>query len=234
MPARILIVEDNTLVATALRRCLEAEGYVCEGVEDGEEALAVARRNPPDLILLDRGLPRLPGDEVARRLRADPRCSTTPVIMVTGKDDEADELVGFAVGADDYISKPFSPRVLVARVAAQLRRRERDEHSPVSVPTAVVKLDKHQPRAFVDRVPVPLTALEYKLLSTFIASGTVVLGASQLATMVFGQTDEATLTNLDAGIANLQRKLGPGGRCIQRLEDGRYAFCHPGDERPPA
>ena len=234
MPARILIVEDNVEVATALRRCLEAEGYICEGVSDGEEALAAARHDPPDLILLDRGLPRVPGDEVARQLRADPRCRATPVIMVTGKDDEADELVGFAVGADDYISKPFSLRVLVARVSAQLRRSARVEHPATSVPTAIVKLDKRYERAFVDRTPVALTGTEYKLLSTLIASGAVVLGAAQLATMVFGHAREPALAHLDAEIANLQRKLGPGGACIQRLPDGRYAFCHPGEERPLA
>jgi len=230
----ILIVEDNPEVANALVQHLEREGYICERATDGDEALAAVRRHPPDLVLLDRGLPGVPGDEVARQLRADPRCSSTPVIMVTGKAEESDELVGFAVGADDYISKPFSPKLLLARVEAQLRKKDRAESTHPSVPSASVKLDRSQPRAFVDRTPVPLTADEYKILATMIAAGSTVLEEHRLAAMVYPPGQANPTKRLAADIEELRHKLGTGGGCIQLVGPGMYAFCHPRDPQTPA
>ncbi len=230
----ILIVEDNPEVANALVHHLEREGYICERATDGDEALASVRRHPPDLVLLDRGLPGVPGDEVARQLRADPRCATTPVIMVTGKAEEADQLVGFAVGADDYISKPFSPKLLLARVEAQLRKKERAEAAHPSVPAAVIKLDRSQPRAFVDRTPILLSTDEYKILATLIAAGSTVLEEHRLAAMVYAPGQANPTERLASDIEGLRDKLGPGGGCIQCVRPGMYAFCHPRDTQTPA
>ena len=125
MPAasNVLIVEDDSEVAHGFcGKRLELEGYFCGVATDGEEALTEVQQQSPDLILLDRMLPGIDGDEVIRRLKSDPRTQSIPIIMLTGRSDESDELVGLALGADDYVSKPFSFKRLMARIAAHLRR----------------------------------------------------------------------------------------------------------------
>lgn len=123
MPTRnmVLVVEDESALAELLRFNREKEGYSCRRVADGEAALDEVRRRPPDLIILDRMLPRKSGDAVASQLKRDPRSANIPIIMLTAKVEETDELVGFALGADDYVMKPFSRKRLPARVAAVLR-----------------------------------------------------------------------------------------------------------------
>ncbi len=167
----ILVVEDSPEVAETLRELLEREGYAYEHAADGKQALAAVRRRPPDLILLDRMLPHVSGDEVLRRLRGDARCRHVPIIMLTGKSDEDDQLVGFALGADDYVSKPFSSKVLLARIAARLRdAAPADEESEAAV-LGSVELDRRQPRVFVNKAAIPLTTAEYRLLAALIAAG---------------------------------------------------------------
>src|SRR5262249_7306224 len=120
----ILIVEDEADLAELVSFQLQKEGYICRRQFDGNAALAEVQRDPPDLILLDRMLPKVSGDDVVQRLRRDPRTAGIPVIMLTAKVEETDELIGFAMGADDYVRKPFSMKLLLARITAVLRRKE--------------------------------------------------------------------------------------------------------------
>jgi two-component system phosphate regulon response regulator PhoB len=230
----ILIIEDSPEVAGLLRDKLEAEGYYCDYAADGEEGLVAARRQPPDLILLDRGLPRLTGDDVAQRLKSDPRSRNIPIIMLTGKADESDQLVGFALGADDYVAKPFSSKVLLARIAAQLRKKEIEAEEHDQLPAFCVELDRTQPRVLVDKNAIPLTATEYRILAALMAAGGTVLHSTQLLPMVYGKDNPQDERRLAGHVGGLRRKMGPAAGCIQVIADGEYAFCSPHGPRPSA
>ncbi len=236
MPAgcTILIIEDDAQVAGTVQKQLRQEGYHCDWVTDGEQALARVRRHPPDLILLDRVLPGLTGDEVVARLKGDPRTRPIPVIMLTGKGDESDELVGLALGADDYISKPFSLKVLQARIVAQLRRQTTidGEDDPFAVKS--ITLDRSRPQVYVDKTPVALTSTEYKILATLIAAGGHVLGRAQLGSMVYDDQVPPDKRNIDDHVADLRRKMGPAAFCIHAVLDCGYAFCPPPRQPAPA
>jgi two-component system OmpR family response regulator len=232
----ILIVDDNPEVAEAVREILNHEGYLCEYAPDGERALAAVRRQIPDLILLDRMLPRITGDEVTRRLKSDPRSQDIPIIMLSGKNCEQDQVVGFALGADDYIPKPFSPGVLLARIARHLRSgvglEDEFENAP-SMPSSI-RLDRSQPRVFVDKTPVMLTATEYRILASLMAAAGTVLTADQLLAMVYGREAPADDNSLHGHVGTLQRKMGPAAECIQVLSRADYAFCPPRGATPYA
>lgn len=230
----ILIVEDNAQVADMLRRQLEREGYHCELAVDGEQALSMVKSCPPDLILLDRGLPRITGDEVARRLKSDIRSQRIPIIMLTGKADESDQLVGFALGADDYVNKPFSIKVLLARIGAQLRGKQPIYEELDAPPPAMIELDRRQPRVFIDKTAVPLTAAEYRILASLMAAGGMVLRAEQLMSMFGGKDAPPDERTLEGYVGGLQRKMGSAAACIQIVGDGEYAFCPPRAPRPMA
>lgn len=227
MSAHILIVEDQSEVAGVLQKCLEREGFRCEHAADGEEALARVGRHQPDLVLLDRVLPRLSGDDVVRRLKADPRTRTIPVIMLTAKSDETDEVVGFALGADDYLPKPFSPRVLLARVQARLRSREMLDSLHAAAPVSSVLLDRERPRVFIDKTAVALTPTEYRILATLMAARGHVLRSELLVTLVFGSNSPDEQERLAGQVSGLQRKMGPAAACIQVVASNEYAFCAP-------
>lgn len=230
----ILIVEDDKEVAETIREQLQHEGYACCHAADGEAALAFARRQPPDLILLDRMLPRVSGDEVAQRLKSDPRSRGIPIIMLTGKADESDQLVGFALGADDYINKPFSPRILLARIAAQFRQRQCNEGDADEFSATSIELDRRQPRVYVDKTAIPLTSTEYRLLATLMAAGGTVLHREQLTTMIFGRDTPSDEHVLEGQVGGLKRKMGNAAGCIHTVADGVYAFCPPRQPRPTA
>lgn len=217
-----------------LRKRLEQEGYCCEQIADGDRALESVRTHRPKLVLLDRGLPGLPGDEVIRRLRADPRTHSIPVIMLTGKTEESDELVGLALGADDYVAKPFSPKVLLARIGVLLRRQNASEQENDRLPSNSIMLDRTQPRVYVDQTPVSLTAVEYKILAALIAAHGHVLERRQLITMVYGQKPPSNERVIEGQVGELRRKMGSAGGYIQDVADRGYAFCAPPGQRPPA
>jgi len=230
----ILVVEDDAGVADVLQKHLEREGYYCQVVISGEKALASIREHAPSLILLDRVLPGMTGDEVVRRLKADPRTRAIPVIMLTGKAEESDELVGLALGADDYIAKPFSTKLLLARIAAQLRRQEVLEQHGEAPATATIMLDRRQPQVYVDKTPVKLTTTEYKILATLIAARGHVLACDQLQSVVYGKQPPPSECSIAGHVEGLRRKMGPAAGYIQAVADEGYAFCGPMGERPPA
>jgi two-component system phosphate regulon response regulator PhoB len=230
----ILIVDDDPAVASALADCLRQEGYACTQITNGHEALQSVRQTPPDLILLDRMLPGLPGDDVIVKLKGDPRSRAIPVIMITGKNDESDEFVGLSLGADDYVTKPFSIKVLLARIAAKLRHKAAVDEIEESLPLTSIMLDRSQPRVFVDKTPIALSTTEYKILAALIAARGHVLGRQQLSSMVYGKKAAPDDQRIPLQVQELRRKMGPAAGCIQALAAEHFAFCYPAGQRAPA
>jgi DNA-binding response OmpR family regulator len=158
---RVLIVDDEVIVRDVLTRYLERDGFRVDAAADGEEALAIATSSPPDLVLLDLMLPKVDGFEVFRRLRA---LHDIPVVMITAKGEEVDRVVGLELGADDYVAKPFSPREVVARIRAVLRRGERAEHDDGTLVLGSLEIDRGRREVRRSESPVHLTRKEYDLL----------------------------------------------------------------------
>jgi two-component system alkaline phosphatase synthesis response regulator PhoP len=202
---RILVVEDEPAIAFGLQLDLKSEGYDVEIESDGESALQRARKEAFDLILLDVMLPRKDGFEVCRELRRDG--SKTPVIMLTAKTQEAEKVLGLEIGADDYVTKPFSPRELRARVKAALRRTAEDDLPIYRFGDAEVDFGRCELRRAGK--PVELTALEFKLLAAFIRNGGKVLSRDQLLDLVWGHGTFVTDRVVDNHVVTLRKKVEP-------------------------
>ncbi|MBE3109579.1 MAG: response regulator transcription factor [Acidobacteria bacterium] len=202
---RILVVEDEPAIAFGLQLDLKNEGYDVEIESDGESALQRARKEAFDLILLDVMLPRKDGFEVCRELRRGG--SKTPVIMLTAKTQEAEKVLGLEIGADDYVTKPFSPRELRARVKAALRRTAEDDLPIYRFGDAEVDFGRCELRRAGK--PVELTALEFKLLTAFIRNGGKVLSRDQLLDLVWGHGTFVTDRVVDNHVVTLRKKVEP-------------------------
>lgn len=222
---KILIVEDETDLAELLRFNLEREGYVCRAVSDGRTAVAEAVNNAPRLILLDRMLPGVSGDEVIAQLRHDPRTSAIPIIMLTAKAEESDELVGFALGADDYVTKPFSMKLLIARVAAMFRRMEAVSTEKEVLVAGPYRLDLTRYELTVNEQPIALTATEFRLLKTLMLADGRVLTRSHLIDSVMGTGTAVTDRTIDVHITSLRKKVGTAAAVwIQTVRGVGYTF----------
>ena len=202
---RILVVEDDSAIAFGLQVDLRSEGYDVEIASDGERALQLARRENFDLILLDVMLPRKDGFEVCRELRLGG--TKTPIIMLTAKVQEAEKVMGLELGADDYVTKPFSPRELRARVKAALRRTVGDESQTYRFGDLEVDFARGELRRCGS--PVELTALEYKLLTTFIRNRGRLLSRGQLLDLVWGHETFVTDRVVDNHVVALRKKIEP-------------------------
>ncbi len=202
----ILIVDDEPHIVQLARDYLEQAGFTVLTASDGPAALESARSRKPDLIVLDLGLPGLDGIEVTRALRRD---SAIPIVMLTARDDELDRVLGLELGADDYMTKPFSPRELVARVKAVLRRTERVEADSDLVVAGDLRLDVARMRVDVGGVPVDLTATEFQLLATMARRPGRIFTRSQLLDAVHGVAFESYERAIDAHVKNLRRKIEP-------------------------
>lgn len=224
----ILVVEDETDLAELIVFNLRREGYTCSYVGDGVSALHEIQRKPPGLVVLDRMLPGMSGDEVLAELKRSPRTAAIPTIMLTAKADETDELVGFALGADDYISKPFNMKRLIARVGAVLRRVDAAERKSDVVTMGPVVLDDSRLEVTVEGVPVSLTATEFKMLRALMSARGRVLDREQLIDNVLGPTVAVTDRTVDVHIASLRKKLGSAAAWVQTVRGAGYTF------RPPA
>ena len=201
---RVLIVDDEPKIVALARDYLERAGFAVATAYDGKTALASARGDRPDLVVLDLGLPELDGLDVARTLRAE---SPVPIVMLTGRTEESDKLVGLEIGADDYVTKPFSPKELVARVRAVLRRSERPVAASDIVSAGEVTLDIPRMRVTVDERVIELTPTEFQLLATLAREPGRVFTRSQLLDAVHGIAFESYERAIDAHVKNIRRKL---------------------------
>ncbi|MEK6798096.1 MAG: response regulator [Planctomycetota bacterium] len=223
----ILIVEDETDLRELLRFNLSKEGYLCRCVGDGNAAIEEVIRQLPDLIILDRMLPGRSGDEVAGHLSRDPRLAGVPIIMLTARADESDQLVGFALGAADYVTKPFSMKVLLARVAALLRRGEEGATMETLLRAGPIALDETRHLVTVEGVPIAPTATEFRILKTLMSAGGRVLDRNRLIDLVLGTNVAVTDRTIDVHIAGLRKKLGLAAEWIQTVRGVGYTFRAP-------
>ncbi|HLC02453.1 MAG TPA: response regulator transcription factor [Anaerolineales bacterium] len=207
---RVLFVDDELKILQLGRDYLEKAGFTVEVAADGKDALAAIRAGRPDLIVLDLGLPDLDGLDLTRQVRKD---SGVPIIMLTARGEETDKLVGLELGADDYMVKPFSPKELVARVRAVLRRAEMSSAANKDVLRAAdLTLDIPRMRADVAGRPVELTATEFQLLAALARQPGRILTRSQLLDAVHGVAFESYERAIDTHIKNLRRKIEPNPR----------------------
>jgi DNA-binding response OmpR family regulator len=204
----ILVVDDEPKITQLVRDYLERAGFSVQGARDGHEALMRARTDRPDLVVLDLGLPGLDGLDVTRQLRRD---SNVPIIMLTARDDEADRVAGLELGADDYVTKPFSPRELVARVRAVLRRQLPDAAAE-TLRADDLELDLPRMRVTVAGRGVDLTATEFQLLAAMARQPGRIFTRAQLLDAIHGVAFESYERAIDAHVKNIRRKLEPKPR----------------------
>jgi len=202
----VLIVEDDPAIADVVRMNLVNAGYGVHIERDGESGLAAVQRLRPSAVILDVGLPGLDGIEVCRRMRA--ADDWTPVLFATARDDEVDRVVGLELGADDYVTKPFSPRELVARVGSVLRRSQGLADAPGTLEVGAVQLDPRERRVLVDDVEVALTATEFDLLAFLMRRPGRVYTREQLISEVWGYSALDSNRTVDVHVAQLRAKLG--------------------------
>ena len=223
---RILVVDDEEDLLELVRYNLTKEGYDVTCVASGEEALKAARKLPPDLIVLDLMLPAVDGLEVCRRLKADARTREVPIIMLTAKGEESDMIAGLERGADDYIAKPFSPRVLGARIKALLRRHDARRQSEAEVTIDVHELSIHPGRheATLAAVPLELTYTEFALLQFLAKRPGWAYTRTQIVDAVKGEDYPVTERSVDVQVAGLRKKLGSFGSYIETVRGVGYRF----------
>jgi len=205
----ILVVDDEPRIAEIARDYLERAGYRVTVAGNGIDALAIARTRQPDLIVLDLGLPQMDGLDVTRALR---RQSNVPIIMLTARVDESDTLIGLELGADDYVTKPFSPKELVARVRAVFRRVDAQTAPGDVIRAGDVTLDKARMSASVEGRHIDLTVTEFELLATLAGQPGRVFTRAQLLDAIRGEAVESFDRAIDAHVKNLRRKLEPDPR----------------------
>ena len=212
MTQRILVVDDDHSIVKVLSSYLEKSGFRTFPAYDGEMALHQLRRERPDLVILDLMMPNRDGWEVTKIVRADHSLAATPIIMLTARVEDTDKIVGLELGADDYITKPFSPREVVARVKSLLRRVKLDQ-SPQALPRILIhgslKLDIDQRILFIDSQAIDLTRTEFSLLETFMSNPGYTLTRDELLEKALGYAYEGMGRALDTHIRNLRRKIEP-------------------------
>ena len=201
----MLVIEDDAKTRETIALYLAREGFTFAGAADGPSGLAAARAKPPDLVVLDLMLPGLDGLAVCRELR---RVSAVPIIMLTARTTDEDVRKGLDLGADDYVAKPFSPRTLVARIRAVLRR-TRDDVAPKEVTAGSLRIDRTRHLVTVSGAGVPVTRTEFRLLALLAGSPGRVFSRTLLVERVLGGESEAAERTIDAHVMNLRRKLAP-------------------------
>ncbi|MCX7788189.1 MAG: response regulator [Spirochaetes bacterium] len=222
MKKRILVVDDEPDILELVRFNLEKEGFEVKTVQNGEEALRWVNRHVPDCIILDLMLPGLDGIEVCRRIKGTESLRPIPILMLTAKAEETDMVIGLEIGADDYITKPFSPKVLVARVRAALRRNKDTALAPqtISVQGIEIDLNKHEVR--VDGHKVELSATEFALLELLARKPGWVYSRAQIIDGIKGKDYPVTERSVDVQILSLRKKLMERGKCIVTVRGVGY------------
>ena len=222
----ILVVDDEEDLQELLQYNLSKDGYRVSCVGTGEEALKFAKRQPPDLVVLDLMLPAVDGLEVCRRLKGDPKTRDIPIIMLTAKSEEGDVVAGLERGADDYITKPFSPRVLTARVKAMLRRKESERIAELDATIEAKELTMHPGRheATLAGRPLDLTYTEFALLQFLAKRPGWAFTRTQIVDAVKGEDYPVTERSVDVQVAGLRKKLGEFGSYIETVRGVGYRF----------
>lgn len=230
----VLVIEDEVDLATTVEYNLKSEGFQVRLAHTGRAGLTAATAEPiPDVIVLDLMLPDMSGTEICRRLRDQERTRDIPIVMCTAKGEEIDRVVGFEVGADDYVVKPFSVRELILRIRALLRRVDstrRNEGEPSLIRFGRLKIDRDAHRAWVDDVEIALTALEFRLLHAFMSRRGRVQTREALLSDVWGIEADVTTRTVDTHVKRLREKLGEAGIYIETLRGVGYRFKDAPDE----
>ncbi len=224
MPSHILVVEDERDLQKVLSYNLKQSGFDVVVASDGETALRALKEEPFDLVLLDLMLPGMPGTEVCRRLKQNRETSNIPVVILTARGEEVDRVVGFEIGADDYVVKPFSVRELVLRIQAILRRGGAPGAPDERVQFGVLRIDRPAHRVFSGDVEVSLTALEFKLLAMLYERRGRVLSRDTLLDEVWGAHVDVTRRNVDTHVKRLREKLGEAGGYLETVRGVGYRF----------
>jgi DNA-binding response OmpR family regulator len=206
-PRRILVIEDERDILDLVRLYLEKEGYRTMSATSGTEALRLAKADRPDLILLDLMLPEMDGLEVCKRLRGDPHTAMVPIIMLTAKAEESDTIIGLELGADDYVTKPFSPKALVARIKALFRRMDRAQEAPARYRYGPLAMDLARHEVKADGEEVKLTAKEFGLLEHLLRHCGRVLTREVLLDSVWGYDRDVTTRTVDVHVRRLKQKI---------------------------
>lgn len=223
---RILAVDDEEDILNLIKYNLEREGFKVETAASGEMAVRIARESPPDLMLLDLMLPGMDGLDVCRILKNDKNTSKVPIVMLTARGDEGDIITGLELGADDYITKPFSPRVLIARIKTILRRDSRKDdaaRNPV-IRIGEMEIDTTRYKVAVSGENIDLTATEFSILVYLVRRPGWVFTRSQIINSVKGDDYPVTDRSVDVQILNLRKKLGEIGNLIETVRGVGYRF----------
>jgi two-component system phosphate regulon response regulator PhoB len=222
---QILVVDDEEDLLELIGYNLTKEGYRVTSATSGEEAVRKARAEAPGLIVLDLLLPNVDGLEVCRSLKSDPKTQHIPIVMLTAKGEEIDIVTGLEVGADDYITKPFSPRVLLARIKAVLRRKAKqqtDEAATIKINDLVIDPVRHE--VLLAGKSVPLTFTEFRLLQVLAQRRGRAFTRVQIVDAVMGEDYPVTERSVDVHVASLRKKLGPMGSYIETVRGVGYRF----------
>jgi two-component system alkaline phosphatase synthesis response regulator PhoP len=224
MVRTILVVEDEKEIRDLLAHYLRKEGFAPILASDGEAALSQARREKPDLILLDILLPKVDGLEVLRMIRSDESIARTPIMMLTAKGDETDRVVGLELGADDYIPKPFSPREVVARIKAILRRSRplTSEAEPAVLTYQDLQMDVARHEVRYQGKPVTLTSKEFRILQALLSSSGRVLSREAILSRVWGEDTHVIDRTIDVHVAKLRQKIPLLVKAIETIKDVGY------------
>jgi two-component system phosphate regulon response regulator PhoB len=224
MSERILVVDDDPDLLELVRLNLSQAGFEVDVAATGGEAMQSLQAACPDLVVLDLMLPDVSGTDLCRQLRSDPSFAELPIIMLTARADEVDRVVGFELGADDYVTKPFSPRELVLRVRAVLRRRNPSASAPDTFVHGALQLDAARHRCFVGAAEVDLTAKEFELLSQLMRRPGRVMTRDGLLDSVWGADITVTTRTIDTHVKRLREKLGETGDLIETVRGIGYRF----------
>jgi len=224
MSHRNLVVDDEPDILELTRMSLAQEGYEVETAATGYEALEQLRRRRPDLVVLDLMLPDRPGTEICKAMRSTPELADVPVIMLTARADEVDRIVGFELGADDYVTKPFSPRELSLRVKAILRRGRADAATPEQLVHHELSVDIERHQCTWEDEEIPLTAKEFLLLTSLMRRPGRVLTRERLLEEVWGEGIAVTHRTVDTHMKRLREKLGGAGALIDTVRGVGYRF----------
>ena len=230
LKSKILVIEEDRSLADQLDYNLTSSGYEVFCAYDGQNGLNLSRSENPDLIILDAVLPVVDGLEVCRELRALASTRETPIMMLTTKSLETDQLIGFSLGADDYVEKPFSVRVLMERVKSLLRRRDRNAGGADAITIGRVGVDRIKHQASVDQKPLDLTPSEFRLLDTMMRQPGRAFDRTELIDLALGSDAMVLERTIDVHIRSLRKKMGDAARAVETVRGVGYRFREASDE----